>query len=280
MIYLKNILTLITLTLIFLASQPGSNAFHDRIQAEPVLLERYFGDQIATTFLALDALSIELMKQPDARGHIIIHNGVKDPPGLPYRHSLGVKNYFVRTKNIPLNRIDVIIGRSCETFSVDVWLVPSGVELPRQKCTFETSLEDTGPSGKFDEYFFDYEHPDGSLYDDPYLRLESFANELLTDRNAVGYIIGYAQRQDRSEGKFVGDEYIERKYEIWDKPGTGERIAEQEKRVLVKRSKVDPLRIKIIDGGYRESQMIELWILPSGALEPKPTPTIQRNGNK
>lgn len=244
------------------------------------MLERYFGDQTATTFLALDTLSHELMKQLDAQGYIIIYNGLKDPPGLPYRHSLGVKNYLVKTKNVSPDRVDILIGRDCEIFSVDVWLVPKGAKIPIPSCTFETTLQNIGVPGKFDEYLFDYEHPDGGLYDNPYLRLDSFANALLKDTNAVGYIIGYAHRREGSEGRFVGAKFVERKYEIWDKVGTGKRIANREKNVLTKNAKIVSPRIITIDGGYRESRMIELWVVRSGEPRPQVTPTLYRTRKK
>jgi hypothetical protein len=239
-------------------------------------LERYFGDQIATTFLALDVLSVELMRQPDATGHIVIYNGIEAPVGLPYRHALGVKSYL-RGKNIPLKQFEIIIGNSCEIFSVDVWLLPPGATPPPQKCTFETTQERSTSPGKFDQYLFDHEHPDGTLYEDPFLRLQVFAEELRKDQDSVGYIIGYAARHERGEGRFVGDEYIERRYQVWDKPGTGRRLALRERKVLAERSGVDASRIIAIDGGYRASQIIELWILPSGSPKPAATPTIHRS---
>jgi hypothetical protein len=201
-----------------------------------VLLYRYFGDQIATTFVALTALWIELMKQPDVQGYLIIYNGVKDPPGLPYRHSIGARNYLVKKKNVSPSRVEVHFAKDCEIFSVDVWLVPKGARIPKPSCTFETEGQRANERGKFDEYPIDYEHPDGSLYDDPYWRVQSFADALLKDTKAVGYIIGYAHRREGSEGKFVGGKYVGRKYEDWDKIGTGKRIAEVAKRVTWSRT--------------------------------------------
>lgn len=270
------VLALMAAILMVLTFRSHSDALYGRRQAEPVLLYRYFGDQIATTFVALTALRIELMKQPDVQGYIIIYNGLKDPIGLPYRHSLGVKNYLVKNKNVSPDRVEVHIAKDCEIFSVDVWLVAKGARKPKPSCTFETEVQGANDRGKFDEYLFDYEHPDGSLYDDPYLKLQGFAKAVLKDPNAVGYIIGYGHRRERSEGEFVGDKYSERKNGVWDKIGTGKRIADVEKRVLVKNATIDPSRMITIDGGYRESRMIELWVAPSGALKPKPTPTLTR----
>jgi hypothetical protein len=33
-------------------------------------------------------------------------------------------------------------------------------------------------------------------------------------------------------------------------------------------------RVVLVDGGYREEAMMELWIVPEGAEAPKPTPTV------
>lgn len=39
-------------------------------------------------------------------------------------------------------------------------------------------------------------------------------------------------------------------------------------------------RVVLLDGGYREEAMMELWIMPEGAEAPKPTPTIFPRGRK
>ena len=274
---MKNVPTTIALMILVLAPQFDSSACVRGLQAEPVLVERYFGDQTALTFAALDAIFLELMKHPDARATMIIYNGLKDPPGLPYRHALGLKDYFRKRNNASSSRIDVIFGMKCELFSVDLWLVPRGAPQPVPRCTLEGGFQDSNESGKFDEYLFDYEHPDGTLYADPYLRLATFAKALIENPNTTGYIVGYAQQKHVISWTGAGWRLIEGHSEVRDKRGTGKRIANREKRIITRNAKIAKDRIVTIDGGYRTSQMIELWILPTGAPEPNPTPAIVRD---
>ena len=39
-------------------------------------------------------------------------------------------------------------------------------------------------------------------------------------------------------------------------------------------------RVFLVDGGYRNEQMMELWIVPEGADAPKPSPSIIPKGRK
>ena len=44
----------------------------------------------------------------------------------------------------------------------------------------------------------------------------------------------------------------------------------------MKKRGLDAVRIVSVDGGYRERPAFELWLVPSGAQLPTPTPTIKR----
>ena len=57
-------------------------------------------------------------------------------------------------------------------------------------------------------------------------------------------------------------------------PGEALKRAEQAKKYLISRWKIEPSRIIIVDGGYRETRSIDLWLLPPGANEPLPSPTL------
>jgi len=53
--------------------------------------------------------------------------------------------------------------------------------------------------------------------------------------------------------------------------------AEQAKRYLVEKHGIEPLRVVVVDGGFREVRSVELWLEESGALnEPLATPTLRR----
>jgi hypothetical protein len=52
------------------------------------------------------------------------------------------------------------------------------------------------------------------------------------------------------------------------------------KRYLINERGIDAKRLTVIDGGFRESLTIELWLIPHDAAVPKPTPTISSENVK
>jgi hypothetical protein len=56
--------------------------------------------------------------------------------------------------------------------------------------------------------------------------------------------------------------------------GEALRRAEQAKEYLVSHWKIEPLRIIIVDGGYRDTRSVELWLRPQGADVPVAIPTL------
>jgi len=114
-------------------------------------------------------------------------------------------------------------------------------------CT--TSVMKKAEARKLDEY--------GKLLPkDENERLDKFTIELQMDPTAQAYIIGYGGRLSRA--------------------GDAPRLADKAKGYLVTKRGVDRDRIVTIDGGYREQVAVELWLVPSRASLPKPTPTIKK----
>jgi hypothetical protein len=102
---------------------------------------------------------------------------------------------------------------------------------------------------KFDEY--------GKVTPkDEAARLDNFAIELMQDPTARGYIIVYSGRPSVA--------------------GYAQKTANRQKEYLVKNRGVYMERVVAIDGGARVQPATELWIAPSGAEPPKPSPTIKR----
>ena len=44
---------------------------------------------------------------------------------------------------------------------------------------------------------------------------------------------------------------------------------------IVDQRGIDGSRLTIVNGGFRESDNVELWVVPSGATPPRATPTVQ-----
>jgi hypothetical protein len=92
-------------------------------------------------------------------------------------------------------------------------------------------------------------------YDDQKARLDNLAVELQNDPSTTAYIIAYAGRRSRA--------------------GQADKLNARARDYIVNQRGVDASRITVMNGGYREEDCVELWIVPSGAKPPRPTPTVQ-----
>jgi len=92
-------------------------------------------------------------------------------------------------------------------------------------------------------------------YDDQKARLDNLAVELQNDPSTTAYVIVYGARTSRM--------------------GQADRLGVRARDYLVTRRGIDPSRIIVLNGGFREEDSVELWIVPSGAKPPQPTPTVQ-----
>lgn len=100
---------------------------------------------------------------------------------------------------------------------------------------------------KFDEFDLT-----GIYYGDMKARLDSFViDALMKELNSGAYLILY-----RSRGSYS-------RFRTW-----------QLRDYLVNNRGVTASRIKAVYGGYRKAPMLELWVVPEGAADPKATPTV------
>ena len=121
------------------------------------------------------------------------------------------------------------------------------------------------PAAKFDEF--------GDIYcDDEKARLDNFANQMLLESDATGYIIFYGGRRYRRYAK-AG----------WRLPRRGDaeaRVSRMKPYMVDTRANLNADRIVVINGGFRDTWMAEIWIVPRGATPPKPTPTVDSKAIK
>ncbi len=92
-------------------------------------------------------------------------------------------------------------------------------------------------------------------FDDTKARLDNLAVELQNTPDATAYIIIYAGRTSRA--------------------GQADMLGRRTIDYLTTARGVDARRIVIINGGYRDTDFIEIWICPPGAKPPQPSPTLQ-----
>jgi hypothetical protein len=114
---------------------------------------------------------------------------------------------------------------------------------------------------KFDEF--------GDIYcDDEKARLDNFANELQNNPDVQGYIIFYG-------GKRHQYPYGNSSRLALPRRGEAEARASRLKPYIHDTRGIDPNRIVVVNGGYRDQWAAELWIVPKGANPPTPTPTVK-----
>jgi hypothetical protein len=92
-------------------------------------------------------------------------------------------------------------------------------------------------------------------YDDVKARLDNLAIDLQNQPAAQGYIIAYSGRTSRI--------------------GQSDRLAARARNYLINTRGIDPSRLVVTNGGYRERDYFELWVVPQGAQPPQATPTLK-----
>jgi hypothetical protein len=92
-------------------------------------------------------------------------------------------------------------------------------------------------------------------FDDQKARLDNLAVDLQNDPSTTTYVIAYGGRTSRI--------------------GQADLLGTRARDYLVTQRGIDQSRITVLNGGFREEDCVELWIIPRGATPPQPTPTVQ-----
>ena len=101
----------------------------------------------------------------------------------------------------------------------------------------------------------EFDECNGCTVDDQKARLDNLAVELQNDPSSSAYIIAYGGRSGPISQV--------------------ERLIARTKDYLITQRGIDESRLVTVNGGFRETDSVELWIVPSGAKPPQPTPTVQ-----
>ena len=92
-----------------------------------------------------------------------------------------------------------------------------------------------------------------TVFDDTKARLDNLAIELQNAPTSQGYIIAYSGRGSRA--------------------GQADRLIKRAKEYLMNQRGIDAGRLTFINGGFRDTDYFELWVVPQGADAPRATPT-------
>jgi PEGA domain-containing protein len=101
----------------------------------------------------------------------------------------------------------------------------------------------------------EFDECNNCTFDDQKARLDNLAVELQNDPSTRGYILAYGGRMSPI--------------------GQVEKLMSRARDYLVTQRGIDASRLVVVNGGFREQDSVELWLVPSGAAAPQPTPTVQ-----
>lgn len=237
-----------------------------------------FGDVLPTDMAArLDNFAIELQEKPEARGFLIVYRSHRDLPGLSSRHVNWMRGHLIYSRGIKADRIVAVDGGAALCLSHELWIAPPGTAPKPREGAYPRGFEDTDVARKYDEYY--YTIPEDMLvsFSTEYENgLEGYAQALRKEPRSLAYIIVYEQSWiqewahiDAERGTSRGG----RRLRI-DPPGTGWKELRGKKSELSSKHGISPARVRLINGGYRRSRAVELWVVPRGARPPIPTPNV------
>lgn len=101
----------------------------------------------------------------------------------------------------------------------------------------------------------EFDECNNCTFDDQKARLDNLAVELQNDPSTGAYIIAYGGRMSPL--------------------GQVEVLMSRARDYLVSQRGIDASRFVVVNGGFREEDSVELWVVPSGAKAPRATPTVK-----
>ena len=106
----------------------------------------------------------------------------------------------------------------------------------------------------------EFDECNNCTFDDQKARLDNLAVELQNDPTTRAYIIAYGGRMSPL--------------------GQVEVLMTRARDYLVSQRGIDASRLVVVNGGFREEDSVELWMVPSGATPPQATPTVKASDLK
>jgi hypothetical protein len=213
-----------------------------------------FGDiQHSDLVARLDGLAIQLQNEPTAQAFLIVYRARRDLPGLSNRYALHMKDYLVKSRGLPAERISTVDGGVSSCLTQELWVVPAGATPAPRRDAYFGSYQDG--AYKFDEHFYALQDTsEGGIYwsvapDNLSVYLDAFAAALRKEPRSLAYLVAY-----ESVGR--------------DPAGTAGKMLKREKDFLVREYGIKASRIRTACGGYRKWRKMELWVVPPGEYAP------------
>ena len=163
------------------------------------------------------------------------------------------------------SRARVISGAGTPTINVDstglggqrviaTLAVDDGSADPSCRQTAQSVAVVTAPERKV-IVAREFDECNNCTFDDQKARLDNLVVELQNDPSTRAYIIAYGGRTSPL--------------------AQVEILMKRARDYIIEQRGIDAARITTLNGGFREDDSVELWVVPSGAAPPQATPTIQ-----
>lgn len=232
----------------------------------PKLIDEFVSLNSEDLTARLEAVPVVLKQNPKAKGYIIIYSDKDLPFGFSIRYGVRIQNFLVKNLNLSPKRFEIINGGLIDKRNTQLWISPDGTKPPLIDST-QKEFE-FNKTSLFDRFNYPMLYDDAGCcsidnYKDEEKKasLGKFAEQIKQHPTAQAYLIFYGQY------RIDGSSDIE-----LDSSATITRILRKERNSLHKHYGIDYSKIITINGGYREWQALELWIVPKGGEIPKPKP--------
>jgi len=169
----------------------------------------------------------------------LIYTWTISPPGARILSGAGTPTITVDTTGVGQQRVTAILV-------VDDG---SGERMCRQRAQAATGVEPVVKPPVLAKSFAEF--PSVAFNEDK-ANLDNFAVALQGEPGSKGYIIVYGGRRSRA--------------------GRANQLGERSRQYLVNTRNIDPNRIVVVNGGTRETDSFELWLVPQGATPPQGRP--------
>ena len=210
----------------------------------------------------LDNFATQLQNQPGSTAYIFAYAPEESAKGI-----LGIaKDYLVNTRGLVADRIKTVYGGRNDVLSeprVQLFITPPGAARPKpqkftpnletfrglfsEKEAYDVDRRESLTEEESKKLKFPVLQDEMSGPSVPYVTHESLAEVLKQQKTAVAYIVAYNAQESP--------------------PGAWQRIAQREVRYLKDRG-VEASRLKIIYGGNKKEQTVQLWVSPADAAPP------------
>ncbi len=202
-----------------------------------------------------DSFLTELQNTPNSKGYIIF-NGEISQEGTNLRFIEILKRHL-EFRKFDENRIVLIRGENLKDMNIQFWLMPNDSNPPKveklysnEKITspkmFQRIVAEFNKNyGNENEFFDSFS---GNWGCDFAPNLKDYAEVLKSYNNLTGYIIIYGSKTQSKK-----------------------RIKNFAVKQLITKYKIAKNRLRTVYGENREESEIELWFVPKGDIDPKPS---------